>query len=182
MAEPALDKVQAPTLSIVGGRDVQVLTLNRQALAQLETEKQLEVVPGAGHLFEEPGALDDVARLARANGSSATSRHKEGNLVHRRIHMYESIEELPDTVRDVLPPEAQEAYLEGFNASWESYDEEKTSEMTQEAVANRDAWAAVKRQFTEDPETGKWYPAGEVPEHVEERGEEEEEGLFDILG
>ncbi|MFW6135431.1 MAG: ChaB family protein [Chloroflexota bacterium] len=99
--------------------------------------------------------------------------------------MYESIQDLPDTVRDVLPPEAQEAYLEGFNASWESYDEEKTSEMTQEAVANRDAWAAVKREFTQDPESGKWYPAGEVPEHVQERleaEEEEEGGLFDLLG
>jgi len=65
MAEPILDEVTAPTLFIVGGKDRQVLDLNRQALAQLETEKQLEVIPGAGHLFEEPGALDEVARLAR---------------------------------------------------------------------------------------------------------------------
>jgi len=65
MAEPILDEVTAPTLFIVGGKDRQVLDLNRQALAKLETEKQLEVIPGAGHLFEEPGALDAVARLAR---------------------------------------------------------------------------------------------------------------------
>lgn len=65
MARSVLGQVQASTLFIVGGRDVQVLGLNRQALAQLETEKQLEVIPGAGHLFEEPGALDEVARLAR---------------------------------------------------------------------------------------------------------------------
>jgi dienelactone hydrolase len=65
MAEPILDEVTAPTLFIVGGNDRQVLDLNRQALAQLEAEKQLEVIPGAGHLFEEPGALDEVARLAR---------------------------------------------------------------------------------------------------------------------
>jgi len=65
MAEPILEEVGAPTLFIVGGKDLQVLDLNRQALAQLETEKQLEVIPGAGHLFEEPGALDEVARLAR---------------------------------------------------------------------------------------------------------------------
>lgn len=64
MAEPILDEVTAPTLFIVGGKDRQVLDLNRQALAQLETEKQLEVISGAGHLFEEPGALDEVARLA----------------------------------------------------------------------------------------------------------------------
>lgn len=65
MAEPVLHEVEAPALFIVGGNDVQVLDLNRQALAQLETEKELEVIPGAGHLFEEPGALDEVARLAR---------------------------------------------------------------------------------------------------------------------
>lgn len=65
MAAFVLDKVKAPTLFIVGGRDVRVLPLNRQALARLESEKELEVIPGAGHLFEEPGALDEVARLTR---------------------------------------------------------------------------------------------------------------------
>ena len=65
MAEDILDEVEAPALFIVGEKDVQVLELNRQAVAQLETEKQLEIVSGAGHLFEEPGALDEVARLAR---------------------------------------------------------------------------------------------------------------------
>lgn len=65
MAESVLDQVKAPTLFIVGGKDFQVLNLNKQALAQLETEKKLEVVEGAGHLFEEPGALDEVARLTR---------------------------------------------------------------------------------------------------------------------
>lgn len=65
MAEHVLSEVKVPMLFIVGGKDVPVLNLNRQALAQLETEKRLEVVEGAGHLFEEPGALDEVARLAR---------------------------------------------------------------------------------------------------------------------
>jgi dienelactone hydrolase len=65
MAEAVLDQVQTPTLFVVGGDDLQVLHLNRQALAQLETEKRLEVISDAGHLFEEPGALDEVARLAR---------------------------------------------------------------------------------------------------------------------
>lgn len=91
--------------------------------------------------------------------------------------MYESIEELPDTVREVLPEEAQEIYVEAFNASWELYDEEQAGEMSQEAVANRDAWAAVKRDYTRDDETGKWHPAGEVPEHEEE----EEGGILDTL-
>jgi pimeloyl-ACP methyl ester carboxylesterase len=60
-----LPHVRAPTLLIVGENDDQVLQLNRQALAQLRCEKRLMIVPGASHLFEEPGALDEVARLAR---------------------------------------------------------------------------------------------------------------------
>jgi dienelactone hydrolase len=67
LAGPALAHVEAPTLLIVGGNDTPVLRLNRQALTQLKVrEKQLAVVPGATHLFEEPGALEEVARLAAA--------------------------------------------------------------------------------------------------------------------
>jgi len=66
LAGPALALVEAPTLLIVGGHDVQVLDLNRQALARLRCEKQLSVIPGASHLFEEPGALEEVARQASA--------------------------------------------------------------------------------------------------------------------
>jgi dienelactone hydrolase len=65
LAGPALGRVRAPTLLIVGGRDTPVLALNEAALAHLAGEKRLVVVPGATHLFEEPGALDEVARLAR---------------------------------------------------------------------------------------------------------------------
>jgi dienelactone hydrolase len=65
LAAPALPHVRAPTLLVVGGNDIQVIQLNRAALAQLRCEKQLVIVPGATHLFEEPGALDAVARLAR---------------------------------------------------------------------------------------------------------------------
>ncbi|MBO0778482.1 MAG: dienelactone hydrolase family protein [Ktedonobacteraceae bacterium] len=64
LAEEVLAQVQSPTLFIVGGRDDIVLRLNRQAYAQLKGTKQFEVVPGATHLFEEPGALEEVARLA----------------------------------------------------------------------------------------------------------------------
>ena len=64
LAGAALMLVQAPTLLIVGENDGQVIQLNREALAQLRCEKQLMIVPGATHLFEEPGALDAVARLA----------------------------------------------------------------------------------------------------------------------
>jgi pimeloyl-ACP methyl ester carboxylesterase len=65
LAGAALPHVRAPTLLIVGGDDGQVIELNRTALAQMRSEKQLVIVPGATHLFEEPGALDEVARLAR---------------------------------------------------------------------------------------------------------------------
>jgi dienelactone hydrolase len=65
LAGPALARVHAPTLLIVGGRDTQVIRLNQIALDHLgTTEKQLVIVPGATHLFEEPGALDEVARRA----------------------------------------------------------------------------------------------------------------------
>jgi putative phosphoribosyl transferase len=65
LARPALARVRAPTLLIVGGEDHVVIELNRRALAELRAEKQLVIVPGATHLFEEPGALEQVARLAR---------------------------------------------------------------------------------------------------------------------
>ena len=65
LAGPALERVKAPTLLIVGGNDSPVIELNWTALAQLRCEKQLVIIPGATHLFEEPGALDEVARLAR---------------------------------------------------------------------------------------------------------------------
>ena len=65
LAGAALAKVRAPTLLIVGGNDEPVIELNEKALAHLAAEKQLVIVPGATHLFEEPGALDQVAVLAR---------------------------------------------------------------------------------------------------------------------
>ena len=64
LAAVALGSVQCPTLLIVGGRDVEVIELNENARAMLECESRLEIVPGASHLFEEPGALDVVADLA----------------------------------------------------------------------------------------------------------------------
>ena len=64
LAGAALGSVQCPTLLIVGGRDTQVIQLNEDARALLACENRLEIVPGASHLFEEPGALDVVADLA----------------------------------------------------------------------------------------------------------------------
>jgi putative phosphoribosyl transferase len=64
LAGAALPSVQAPTLLIVGGNDEEVLALNRQAQESLRCENELEIVPGASHLFEERGALEQVAQLA----------------------------------------------------------------------------------------------------------------------
>ena len=65
LAGEALAAVQAPTLLIVGGDDTAVIDLNRQAMARMVARHRLEIVPGATHLFEEAGALEQVARLAR---------------------------------------------------------------------------------------------------------------------
>jgi dienelactone hydrolase len=64
MAGEALPKVKAPVLLIVGGSDYQVLELNRRAYDMIKAEKHLSIIPGATHLFEEPGALEEAARLA----------------------------------------------------------------------------------------------------------------------
>lgn len=64
LAGDALLRVTAPTLLIVGGRDYPVIEMNQEAYAQMRCEKELSIVPGATHLFEEPGALEEVAQLA----------------------------------------------------------------------------------------------------------------------
>jgi len=64
LAGPSLPHVKAPTLLIVGGDDFPVIDINKDALEQLHCEKKLVIVPGATHLFEEPGKLQEVARLA----------------------------------------------------------------------------------------------------------------------
>jgi pimeloyl-ACP methyl ester carboxylesterase len=75
LAEPGLSEVTAPTLLIVGGADAQVLELNRQAQRQLRCPTELAVIPGAGHLFEEAGALELVAGRA----GDWFARHLEGH-------------------------------------------------------------------------------------------------------
>jgi len=89
MAEETLSRVQVPTLLIVGGDDIQVIELNREAFEKIQIkEKKLEIVPGATHLFEEPGTLEEVARLAtrwfggylRPGGQGSDVFLKEKNL------------------------------------------------------------------------------------------------------
>ncbi len=65
LAGAMLSRVIAPVLLIVGSEDRDVLALNREAAARLTSENKLEVIPGATHLFEEPGAMEEVAQLAR---------------------------------------------------------------------------------------------------------------------
>jgi putative phosphoribosyl transferase len=84
LAGSALAQVRAPTLLIVGGDDLEVIALNRRALAQLTCEAHLEIVPGATHLFEEPGALEQVASLA----AKWFERHL-GSPVPRRVRVQE---------------------------------------------------------------------------------------------
>ncbi len=87
LAAAALLRVSAPTLLIVGGNDFGVIELNQDALERLRCEKRLEIVPGASHLFEEPGTLEEVMRLAadwfvehfgRAAGRPASRAHAAG--------------------------------------------------------------------------------------------------------
>jgi putative phosphoribosyl transferase len=65
LAGDALERVKVPTLLIVGGHDAPVIGMNRKAMARMRSEVKIEIVPGASHLFEEPGTLEVVARLAR---------------------------------------------------------------------------------------------------------------------
>lgn len=65
LAGPALARVRAPTLLIVGGHDFPVTDINQKALELIPVEKKLAIIPGATHLLEEPGALHEVSRLAR---------------------------------------------------------------------------------------------------------------------
>jgi putative phosphoribosyl transferase len=64
LAAKYLSRVEAPTLLIVGGNDPEVIEMNKEAMRLIRAEKKLEVIPGATHLFEEPGKLEDVARLS----------------------------------------------------------------------------------------------------------------------
>jgi pimeloyl-ACP methyl ester carboxylesterase len=75
LAGDALGAIRAPTLLIVGRRDPEVLELNEQALSRIGAESRLEVVPGATHLFEEPGALEEVSLLAADWFGRHLSRH-----------------------------------------------------------------------------------------------------------
>jgi len=86
LAGEALGSVMAPTLLIVGGDDEPVIGMNREALARLRCEKKIVIVPGATHLFEEPGTLEEVARLATqwfTQHLTASAKRRAGVAAHR---------------------------------------------------------------------------------------------------
>jgi pimeloyl-ACP methyl ester carboxylesterase len=83
LANALLPKVEAPTLLIVGGRDTQVIELNRAAMARMKSTVKLEIIPGATHLFEEPGTLEEVARLA---GEWFVAKCSAANEMHTAHH------------------------------------------------------------------------------------------------
>ncbi len=88
---------------------------------------------------------------------------------------YQSREEIPATVRDVLPPDAQDLYLARYNEAWEMYEEDR-HRLPRDSFAHQAAWAAVTREFVQDEKSGTWYRQGEEPSE-----DEEEKGLLDKL-
>ena len=71
---------------------------------------------------------------------------------------------IPQTIRDVLPEDAQKAYIEAYTRSWEEYRSERENSTARAAVAARDAWTAVTHEFVRDEGTHQWHRKGEQPE------------------
>jgi cation transport regulator len=71
---------------------------------------------------------------------------------------YDSVSDLPDSVKDNLPRHAQEIYRAAFNSAWDEYDrpEERRGGADREETAHKVAWAAVKKEYEKDPKTGEW--------------------------
>lgn len=89
----------------------------------------------------------------------------------------ENINDLPHTIRKILPEEVQEIYLEAYNQSWDSYSEDaEPGEQNRESIAHRDGWTAVQQEFTHNEKKGIWYRKGEEPDEAEE-----EQGLWEKL-
>lgn len=93
---------------------------------------------------------------------------------------YESQEDLPETLQDVLPEEAQKLYLEVYQEAWDSYEEEEGGELSRDGVSHRQAMHAVRSNFVQAKD-GKWYPKEEAPEE-EGEGESDDPQAFEDLG
>jgi cation transport regulator len=83
---------------------------------------------------------------------------------------YKNKSDLPKTLRDVLPEEAQDIYLAAFQEAWEGYEDWQGGEMNRHSTAHQRAMAAVKLEFVHDNESGQWYSKGEEPAEEEDQG------------
>jgi len=93
---------------------------------------------------------------------------------------YKSKEDLPETLTSILPVEAQELYLEGYQRGWSMYDADTSSELDRPSVAHRQGWTMVRKEFAQDEGTGKWHRKGEEPDE-EESSEGPIEALKDLF-
>jgi cation transport regulator len=100
---------------------------------------------------------------------------KEARADRGKDARYESIEDIPDSLRSTLPREAQEVYLRAYQESWDTYEEHQGGELGRAAVAHRDGWNVMSKQYAKHPSSGKWYPVDELPE--DEEHEDNDEGL-----
>lgn len=96
---------------------------------------------------------------------------------HERGGPYETIEDIPEIVRDDLPDEALEIYREAYQEAWEGYTEEEGGELGQHAVAHRVGMTAVENEYALDEDTGEWLSREEAPE----RESEEDESFGDVV-
>jgi cation transport regulator len=88
---------------------------------------------------------------------------------------YKTKSDLPETLRAVLPDDAQEVYLHAYQEAWDDY-EEGEGGMTRSAMASQVAWRLVKKEYVQDKKSGAWYKVGEGPDV-----EDEEKGIVDRL-
>jgi cation transport regulator len=73
---------------------------------------------------------------------------------------YQTEEDLPKTIREVLPEEAQEVYIKAYDASWDAYSATVQQTLNRDAIVHRDAWDALLREFEQDSDTGQWHRRG----------------------
>jgi cation transport regulator len=86
-----------------------------------------------------------------------------------RIKMkYQTTNDLPPTIRDVLPEDAQQKYVSAYNQAWDAYEEEPTVGQSREALAHQQGWLAVRHEYVLDQGTGQWHRKGEKPQEKEE--------------
>jgi cation transport regulator len=82
---------------------------------------------------------------------------------------YERTKDLPATITQVLPDNAQQAYLEAYNQAWDDYDQETMGDLSRHSIAHRQAWEIVERTFARDLNTTKWERKGEEPAEYDAR-------------